>query len=107
MVKKEKEKKFETPQQEIAFLKKQVAGLKGNQSFMEKRCQDLNKCVSQLLEEKEGLEKAIKGLESQVIKLNKEISKRDNDNEYTQTLANKYKEELDYYKSLPWYKKIF
>lgn len=107
MSKKKQERTFETPQQEITFLRKQVAGLKGCNATIQKERDDLNNCVSKLLDEKKRYEKINNGLESQVQALGKEIGKLKfelvkKNEDYETVKAN-----LDYYKSLPWYKRIF
>lgn len=104
MTKKKNEKVFETPQQEIAFLKKQVAGLKGCNTTILKEREDLNKCVTQLLDEKARYEKINKGLESQVGELSSQIKTV---KALAKDEADVLRAEIRHFKSLPWYKRIF
>ena len=105
MKRKNSEKTFESPEKEVVFLRKQVAGFKGQITFDKKQIADLNKCISELLDVKEANEKTISGLESQVNKLTKIVKEKNDcikELEDTvvalRTLSQSQK---------PWYKKMF
>lgn len=107
MTKKKNEMVFETPQQEIAFLKKQSAGLKGNCKAISKERDDLNKCVSQLLDEKSRLEKINQGLESQVNNMAKKLKETQEKLDCVKGEKARIEANCEYYTSLPWWKKLF
>ena len=78
---------------EITHLKRQVAGLKGHITNLTNTKNDLDKCVSELLDERERNGHIINGLRSELGEA------RDSIHSLKQKIAS--------FNRLPWYKKAF
>lgn len=105
--KKEQNECMPSLQEQVAALKKTIVGQKGQIGLKCKQVNDLKKCVSELLDEREAKDKIIKGLNSQVSELRIDVGfKQSIINEKTKRVEELSKKIFDY-NSLPWYKKMF
>jgi len=87
-------------QEQIAMLKKQVAGSKGrNKQFFEE-----NKRLKEDLSDKDNV---IKELESQKEKLTRENKALKKEVDEVSSQIKTYTMNADWFNSLPWYKKMF
>lgn len=118
---KRKENLFENIEQEVLFLRKQNASLRGLNASLKKeveRYKRLDREGDEMNERNisyiEGMkstisdkEKTIVGLQSQVLELNKVVSEKDARIEQLAGDISVAEANLEYYKSQPWYRKIF
>ena len=78
---------------EITHLKRQVAGLKGHITNLTNSKNDLDKCVSELLDERERNGHIINGLRAEL--------------EEARNSVHSLKQTIAAFNRLPWYKKAF
>lgn len=96
---KEKEQNKPSLQEEITHLKKVVAGQKGRMQQMSTELQESNSVIK----EKDS---TIAGLQSQVKEMSETLRKQANRIEELKGYLSVAEANLEYYKSLPWWKKI-
>lgn len=86
-------------QEEITHLKRVVAGQKGRMQQMSTELQEFNSVIK----EKDSI---IAGLQSQVKEMSETLMKKANRIEELKDELSVSEANLEYYKSLPWWKKI-
>lgn len=98
---------FETPQDEIRFLRKQVGGLKGNVTFTQKKLNEKSEKIKDLREKLGEQKKITDGLHAQIGALKKQIAELTKDKELQKQENNTLRATVEYYESLKWWQRIF
>lgn len=92
MTTKKKEKEFATQQEEITFLKKQNAGQKGQISLLQKMIEKLQSNVS--------------SRDNVILSLNDKLNVCREVNDNLRLEIEELRNEICYFRSLPWWKRI-
>lgn len=104
---KKKERAFATADEELLFLRRHSAGLKGMNALLTKQKEDLNRCLDESRDEIIRNEKLISGLESQVSDLSGAIALYKKELNALQDELSPLKANVEYYNNLPWIVKMF
>lgn len=98
---------FSSVTEELMYLRKQNAGLKGQIGLLNSQKKDLNKCVDSLKDEILRNEKIVKGLESQVNEMSESLSNSQKEVRDLRDEVAPMKANIEYYNNLPWIVKMF
>jgi len=103
---------------QAARTKKELANLKADYELAKKSVSDLTKvslenkamvkeCVNREKEMEESYNEHIKELDHQIIKLTGDLADQKKRRDEMERMKTFYKENYEYYKNMPWYKRIF
>lgn len=103
---------------QAARTKKELANLKADYELAKKSVSDLTKvslenkamvkeCVNREKEMEENYNEQIKELDYQIVKLTEDLADQKKRRDEMERMKTFYKENYEYYKNMPWYKRIF